>query len=71
MDPQKEWRELRSGLKLQSIVKSKRMTEVMQTSLIDKRKCVITRHLLTKILTPGAGQWQIFTDSKDECWFCG
>ena len=29
VDPQKQWKELREGLKLQSIVNSKRMTEVV------------------------------------------
>jgi len=36
-DPNKEWRELRAGLKLQSIVKSKRMNEVVHTGHLEKR----------------------------------
>lgn len=46
-DPNKEWKELRAGLKLQSIVNSKRMTEIHATKslLLNKRKCIITRHL--------------------------
>ena len=62
---------MRSGLKLQSIVKSKRMTEVLSSGLIDKKTCIITRHLGTKKLIPGSGQWQVFTQASDECWHCG
>ena len=61
-DPNKEWKELRAGLQLQSIVKSKRMNEVIHTGLLDKRKCVITRQLGYKTLIPNSAQWQISTD---------
>jgi hypothetical protein len=71
VDPNKEWKELRAGLKLQSIVHSKRMNEVVQPTLIEKKKCIITRHLGYKTMIPGAGQWTILTDDKNECWFCG
>ena len=47
------------------------MNEVVQPALLEKKKCIITRHLGYKNMIPGAGQWTIITDEKNECWFCG
>ena len=71
VDPNKEWKELRAGVKLQSIIHSKRMNEHVHTSVIDKKTCIITRHVGAKKLIPGSGQWKIDTEQNDECWFCG
>ena len=71
VDPNKEWKELRAGLKLQSIISSKRMNEVIHASTFEKKRCIITRHIGQKQIIPGAGQWKIITDQREECWFCG
>ena len=70
-DPNLEWKELRAGLKLQSIVNSKRMNEINHASTFDMRRCIISRHIGYKKMIPGAGQWRIIQDTKDECWICG
>ena len=72
VDREKEhWKDLRAGLKLQSIVNSKRMNEFNHPKIMDKKTCIITRHIGYKTMIPGVGQWKIITDLKDECWFCG
>lgn len=54
-DPQTEWKELRAGLKLQSIVNSKRMNEIVHARTFDMRRCIISRHIGYKKMIPGAG----------------
>ena len=34
-------------------------------------KLIIHRRLGFKHILPGAGQWQVSSDKKDECWHCG
>ena len=65
------WKDLRAGIKLQSIVNSKRMNELIHPNVINKKTCIITRHIGYKKMIPGSGQWKILTEEKDECWFCG
>lgn len=72
IDKEKEhWKDIRAGLKLQSIINSKRMNELSHPNVINRQTCIITRHIGYKVMIPGAGQWKIITDPKDECWFCG
>ena len=71
VDPNKQWHELREGLKLQSIVNSKRMNEINFPTALDKKTCIITRHIGMQKFIPGSGQWQILTEPRDECWHCG
>ena len=38
---------------------------------VEQQKLIIQRQLGHKILLPGAAQWNVFTNQKDECWICG
>ena len=72
------WMSVREGLKLRSVIQSKRISE-LATYLGDvgvdgthlANKMIITRQLGLKHVMPGTGQWQIATDKKAECWRCG
>lgn len=72
-----KWQNIREGLKLRSVINSKRMNEVstcvgdidMEGSFLS-RKLFINRHLGMKHVMPKSGQWVVHSDKKDECWRC-
>lgn len=47
------------------------MNELSLMSSINSNNLIIQRHLGYKEMLPGAGKWQLLTQSKDECWHCG
>ena len=73
----KKWRDIREGLKLRSIINSKRMNEVstylgeidMEGSFLS-RKLIIHRHLGLKHAFKNSAQWVVMSDKKSECWRC-
>ena len=37
----------------------------------DGTRLIINRHLGYKAMQPGAGQWKLITDPREECWYRG
>ena len=69
---QKKWKDIREGLKLKSIINSKRIFEVGQYGAnVSDQKLIIQRHLGFKDIMPGSQRWKILTDNNSECWHCG
>ena len=71
VDPKTQWKELRSGLKLRNIIHSKRMGDLGVRTGIKQSRLIMQRHLGYKEMIAGAGQWELLTKQKDECWHCG
>lgn len=68
----KQWKDIREGIKLRNIVQSKRINDFgIDLPRLESSKLIIQRHLGHKNLIPGAGQWGVYTEQKDECWICG
>lgn len=66
------WKNLRSGLRVRTIIHAKRMHEVKcKATNVEQKKLIITRQLGFPDLMKGAAQWTILTKPKDECWVCG
>ena len=47
------------------------MNELGLSSEVKQSKLIIQRHLGYKAMIPGAGQWTMLKELKDECWHCG
>jgi len=47
------------------------MNELGVSSGVKQSKLILQRHLGYSEMMPGAGQWQLLTELKDECWHCG
>lgn len=43
----------------------------LQLPGMEQKKLLIQRQLGHKVIMPGAAQWKVYTEQKDECWICG
>ena len=61
------WRE---GIKIQKINQSKRMYGVGASASMQQTKLIIQRHLGLKDIMPGSQQWELVTQTKEDCYMC-
>jgi len=47
------------------------MNELGFKSGIKQSRLIVQRHLGYQKMIPGAAQWELLTEQKDECWYCG
>lgn len=72
LNEEKRWKQIRHGLKLRSLNRSRRMHDATGVNLgAQSSMLILARHKGLEQVIPDSTKWTILTDSgKNECWNC-